>query len=124
MLIGRIARGGASFFFRGVRLHQAGQARGQSRPDGMGESAFLADHRRDEGRWHGGAVASGRRIAIGVAPPGLEQEFASRRHQDQSHRFPGQGWRFRGSTRDIEFPDGRKMDLGGSGPKDGDKQDK
>src|ERR1700733_14049290 len=32
---------------------------------------------------------------------------------------------FRGSTREIEFPDGRKMNLGGSATKEGqDKQDK
>jgi hypothetical protein len=47
-----------------------------------------------------------RRIAIGIA-----------------------AWRRRalsaGSSRDIEFPDGMKMDMGGSGTKDGqDKQDK
>ena len=39
--------------------------------------------------------------------------------------FQAKDGSFRGSTREIEFPDGRKMDLGGSGTKDGqDKQDK
>jgi hypothetical protein len=39
--------------------------------------------------------------------------------------FQAKDGALRGSTRDIEFPDGRKMEMGGSGPKDGqDKQDK
>src|SRR5215471_14902066 len=33
-----------------------------------------------------------RRIALRFAPPGLEPEFASRRHEDQSRRFPGERW--------------------------------
>ena len=32
-----------------------------------------------------------RRIAIGVAAPGLEQEFAARWNEDQGYRFPGEG---------------------------------
>ena len=39
--------------------------------------------------------------------------------------FQAKDGSLRGSSRDIQFPDGRKMDLGGSGTKDGqDKQDK
>src|SRR6202167_1180337 len=39
--------------------------------------------------------------------------------------FQAKDGSLRGSSRDIEFPDGRKMDMGGSGTKDGqDKQDK
>jgi hypothetical protein len=39
--------------------------------------------------------------------------------------FQAKDGALRGSTRDIEFPDGRKMDMGGSASKDGqDKQDK
>jgi len=39
--------------------------------------------------------------------------------------FQAKDGALRGSTRDIEFPDGRKMEMGGSGPKDGqDKPDK
>src|ERR1700759_3116187 len=39
--------------------------------------------------------------------------------------FQAKDGSLRGSSRDIEFPDGRKLDLGGSGTKDGqDKQDK
>jgi uncharacterized protein DUF6152 len=39
--------------------------------------------------------------------------------------FQAKDGAFRGSTREIEFPDGRKMNMGGSGTKDGqDKQDK
>ncbi len=37
--------------------------------------------------------------------------------------FQAKDGAFRGSTRDIEFPDGRKLDMGGSS-KDQDKQDK
>jgi len=33
--------------------------------------------------------------------------------------FQAKGGSRRGSSRDIEFPDGRKMDLGGSGSKEG-----
>jgi len=33
--------------------------------------------------------------------------------------FQAKDGSFRGSSRDIEFPDGRKMDLGGSGTKEG-----
>jgi hypothetical protein len=36
--------------------------------------------------------------------------------------FQAKDGSLRGSSRDIEFPDGRKMDMGGSGSKDG--QDK
>ena len=39
--------------------------------------------------------------------------------------FQAKDGSLRGSSRDIQFPDGRKMDLGGSGTKDGqDKQEK
>lgn len=39
--------------------------------------------------------------------------------------FQAKDGSLRGSSRDIEFPDGRKLDMGGSGTKDGqDKQDK
>ncbi len=42
--------------------------------------------------------------------------------------FQAKDGSLRGSTRDIEFPDGRKMGMGGSGTQDGqekqDKQDK
>ena len=39
--------------------------------------------------------------------------------------FQAKDGSLRGSTRDIEFPDGRKMDMGGSASRDGqDKQDK
>ena len=39
--------------------------------------------------------------------------------------FQAKDGSLRGSSRDIQFPDGRKLDLGGSGTKDGqDKQDK
>ena len=39
--------------------------------------------------------------------------------------FQAKDGALRGSSRDIEFPDGRKMNLGGSATKDGqDKQDK
>ena len=39
--------------------------------------------------------------------------------------FQAKDGALRGSTRDIEFPDGKKMDMGGSASKDGqDKQDK
>ena len=39
--------------------------------------------------------------------------------------FQAKDGSLRGSTRDIEFPDGRKMDMGGSANRDGqDKQDK
>jgi Family of unknown function (DUF6152) len=39
--------------------------------------------------------------------------------------FQAKDGALRGSSRDIQFPDGRKMDLGGSGTKDGqDKQEK
>jgi Family of unknown function (DUF6152) len=39
--------------------------------------------------------------------------------------FQAKDGALRGSTRDIEFPDGRKMDMGGSASKDGqDKQEK
>jgi hypothetical protein len=39
--------------------------------------------------------------------------------------FQAKDGSLRGSSRDIEFPDGRKMDMGGSGTRDGqDKQDK
>jgi hypothetical protein len=39
--------------------------------------------------------------------------------------FQAKDGSLRGSSRDIQFPDGRKMDLGGSGTKDGqDKPDK
>jgi Family of unknown function (DUF6152) len=37
--------------------------------------------------------------------------------------FQAKDGAFRGSTRDIEFPDGRKLDMGGSS-KDQEKQDK
>jgi hypothetical protein len=38
--------------------------------------------------------------------------------------FQAKDGSLRGSSRDIQFPDGRKLDLGGSGTKDGqDKQD-
>ena len=30
-------------------------------------------------------------------------------NKDQSHRLPGEGWRFPREFADIEFPDGRKM---------------
>ena len=36
--------------------------------------------------------------------------------------FQAKDGSLRGSSRDIEFPDGRKMDLGGSGEKIGDKK--
>ena len=39
--------------------------------------------------------------------------------------FQAKDGSLRGSSRDIVFPDGRKLDMGGSGTKDGqDKQDK
>ncbi len=39
--------------------------------------------------------------------------------------FQAKDGSLRGSTRDIEFPDGRKMDMGGSASRDGqDKQEK
>ncbi len=39
--------------------------------------------------------------------------------------FQAKDGSLRGSTRDIEFPDGRKMGMGGSGPQDGqEKQEK
>src|SRR5580704_13031531 len=39
--------------------------------------------------------------------------------------FQAKDGSLRGSTRDIEFPDGRKMDMGGSASQDGqEKQDK
>jgi len=38
--------------------------------------------------------------------------------------FQAKDGSLRGSTRDIEFPDGRKMGMGGSGTQDGEKQEK
>jgi hypothetical protein len=43
-------------------------------------------------------------------PPGTRIKVTAFQAKDGS---------LRGSSRDIEFPDGRKMDLGGSGSKDG-----
>ncbi|HLI83382.1 MAG TPA: DUF6152 family protein [Bryobacteraceae bacterium] len=45
-------------------------------------------------------------------PPGLKIKVTAFQAKDAS---------FRGSTRDIEFPDGRKLSLGGSGSQDGEK---
>lgn len=45
-------------------------------------------------------------------PPGTKIKVIGYQAKDGS---------LRASSRDIEFPDGRKMDLGGSGSKDGEK---
>ena len=90
----------------------------------MGESAFLADDRGDQGGRHGGAVAAGGRIAIGIAAPGLEQKFAPPGTPINVTAFRAKDGALRGSTRDIEFPDGRKMDMGGSSKDGQDKPDK
>src|SRR5215475_10221342 len=58
----------------------------------MGEPAFLAADRCAESRWNDRKMENRRRIALRFAPPGLEPEFASRRHKDQSRRFPGERW--------------------------------
>src|SRR5215467_5655377 len=58
----------------------------------MGEPALLVADRRAESRWNIRTMENRRRFALGFAPPGLEPEFASRRHEDQSRRFPGERW--------------------------------